>query len=80
MIITNECVPGVTLNYDSRLAYESLGFDTNSLTQDCSRIGAFGIKSEDPIPIVHYGDCYTWAKYGYHFLPPVFNAAVGTEN
>ena len=19
---------------------------------------------------MHYGDCYTWAKYGYHVLPP----------
>ncbi len=70
MIITNECVHDVTINYDSRLAYESLGFDTSSLTQDCNTIGAFGIQSDDPIPIVQYGDHYTWAKYGYHVLPP----------
>ena len=70
MIITNECVQGVTLNLDKRLAYELLGFDTSSFTQDCSSIGSFGIKSDDPIQIVHYGDCYTWAKYGYNVLPP----------
>jgi len=70
MIVTNECVQGVNLNHDSKLAYESLGFNTDSVTQDFSMIGAFGIKTEDPIPIVHYGDCYTWSKYGYHVLHP----------
>ena len=39
-----------------------MGFDTLSLTQD---MGAFGIKTEQLIPIVQFGDRYTWAKYGY---------------
>ena len=55
---------------DSRLSFESMGFDTSSLTQDRTSMGAFGIKTDYPIPIVQYGDCYTWAKYGYHVLPP----------
>jgi hypothetical protein len=70
LIISNECVPTVTLNLDSRLSYESMGFDTSSLTQDSTSIGAFGIRTDHPIPIVKYGDRYTWAKYGYHILPP----------
>jgi len=28
LIISNECVPTVTLNFDSRVSYESIGFDT----------------------------------------------------
>jgi hypothetical protein len=64
LIISNEYVPNVTLNYDSRVSYESMGFDASSLTQDGSSIGAFEIKTDYPIPMVQYGDRYTWAKYG----------------
>ncbi len=47
-----------------------MGFDTTSLTQDSTSIGAFGLRTDHPIPIVKYGDRYTWAKNGYHILPP----------
>ena len=33
-------------------------------------MGAIGIITQNPIPIVQYGDHYTWAKYGYHVLQP----------
>ena len=61
LIITNECVPDVTINMDSRLSFESMGFDTSSVTQDQNTVGAIGITTENPIPIVQYGDRYTWA-------------------
>ncbi len=47
-----------------------MGFDTESLTQDINSIGLFGIMTDSPIPIMQYGDSYTWTKYGYHILPP----------
>ena len=70
LIITNECAPDVNINMDSRLSFESMGFDTSSVTQDQNTVGAIGITTENPIPIVQYGDRYTWAKYGYHVLQP----------
>lgn len=75
LIISNECVRDVTLNYDTHLSYESMGFDTEILTQDRSSIGVFGIKTDHPIPIVQYGNRYSWAKHGYHVLSPDINQA-----
>ena len=71
LIITNEDVgKDITLDHYSRDAYSIMGFDTESLTQDINNIGLFGIKTDSPIPMMQYGDSYTWAKYGYHILPP----------
>jgi hypothetical protein len=70
LIISNECVPTVTINHDTRISYQSMGFDTASLTQDGTSIGVFGITTDHPISIVKDGDRYTWAKYGYHILRP----------
>ncbi len=50
-----------------------MGFDTSTLTQDRTFVCAFGVKTDYPVPIVQYDDHYTWAKYGYHVLPPGIN-------
>jgi hypothetical protein len=60
----------ITLQYWSRLAYSSMGFDTSTLTQNCNDIGFFGIKTNYPIPMFQYGDLFTWAKYGCIILHP----------
>jgi hypothetical protein len=71
LLITNDVVgDDETLQYWSRLAYSSMGFDTSTLTQDCNDIGFFGIKTDYPIPMFQYGDLFTWAKYRYIILHP----------
>jgi hypothetical protein len=71
LLITNDVVgDDVTLQYWSRLAYSSMGFDTSTLTQDCNDISFFGIKMDYPIPMFQYGNLFTWAKYRYIILYP----------
>ncbi len=41
------------------------------MTQDCDNTdGYFGITPHCPIPVLQYGDSFTWAKYGYIVLHP----------
>ena len=76
LIINNVVGDDVTLQYWSRLAYSSMGFDTSILTQDCNDIGFFGIKTDYPIPMFQYGNSFTWAKYGYIILHPDLTCTV----
>jgi hypothetical protein len=71
LLITSKVVgDDVRLQYWSRLAYSTIGFDTSTLTQDCNNIRFFGIKTDYPIPMFQYGNLFTWAKYGYIILHP----------
>jgi hypothetical protein len=58
-----------------------MGFDTETFSQDNSTFGVFGIKTELPIPLIYYGDCYTWAKYARQIVPPDLQRTVwsGTD-
>ncbi len=48
-----------------------MGFDTSTVTQDCEKMdGYFGIMTHHPIPVLQYGDSFTWAKYCYMVLHP----------
>jgi hypothetical protein len=71
-IISNELV-GVdtTLNYSSCFGYTAMGFDTSTVTQDHDYMdGYFGIMTHRPIPVLQYGNSFTWAKYCYMVLHP----------
>ncbi len=72
IIISNELVGvDITLNYSSCFGYNTMGFDTSTVTQDCdSTDGYFGITTHRPIPVLQYGDSFTWAKYCYMVLHP----------
>jgi hypothetical protein len=50
-----------------------MGFDTDHLTQDMNSIGRFGIAINHFIPIVLYGNYFTWAKCRHHILHSSFN-------
>ncbi len=76
MILTNSHIGGdVSLQPWSQKVYEAMGFDTNTLTQDWEvmGIGSFGIEAHNIIPLVWYGDSYSWAKYGHHILHSSFS-------
>jgi hypothetical protein len=64
-IISNELVGvDITLNYSSCFGYNAMGFDTSNVTQDRDYTdGYFGIMTHCPIPVLQYGDSFTWAKY-----------------
>jgi hypothetical protein len=48
-----------------------MGFDTSTVTQDCDNTdGYFGITAHHPIPVLQYGDSFTWAKYCCIVLHP----------
>ncbi len=72
MIISNELVGvDVTLNYSSCFGYNVMGFNTSTVTQDRDDTdGYFGIKTHHPIPVLQYGDSFTWMKYSYMVLHP----------
>jgi hypothetical protein len=72
MIISNELVGvDITLNYFSRFGYNAMGFDTSNVTQDCDITDVyFGIMTHCLIPVLQYGDSFTWAKYCYMVLHP----------
>jgi hypothetical protein len=72
MIILNELVGvNITLNYSSCFGYNAMGFDTSTVTQDCDYTdGFFRITTHHPIPVLQYGDSFTWAKYCYMVLHP----------
>ncbi len=72
MIISNELVGvDITLNYSSHFGYNTMGFDTSTVTQDCDNAdGYFGIRTHCPIPVLQYGNSFTWAKYCYMVLHP----------
>ena len=67
MIISNELIGvGITLNYSSCFGYKAIGFDTSTVTQDHDNTdGYFGITTHCPIPVLQYGNSFTWAKYCY---------------
>jgi hypothetical protein len=68
MSITNNFIgTDVSLTDMSIQGYDSLGFNTWSLTQDVLQ-GQFTITTESPIPITSYSDNFTWAKYGHQIL------------
>jgi hypothetical protein len=55
-----------TLNQSSISGYKHMGFDVKLMTQDS--LGQFTINSVYPIPLMSYGDRFTWAKYGHLIL------------
>ncbi len=71
-IISNELVGvDITLNYSSCYGYTAMGFDTSTATQDCDYTdGFFGIMTHLLIPVLQYGNSYTWVKYCYMVLHP----------
>ncbi len=72
MIISNELVGvDITLNCSSRFGYNTMGFETSTVTKDHDDMnGYFGIMTHCPIPVLQYGDSFTWVKYGYIVLHP----------
>jgi hypothetical protein len=72
MIISNELVGvDITLSYSSCFGYNVMDFDTSTVTQDHDDMdGYFGITTHRPIPVLQYGDSFTWAKYCYMVLHP----------
>jgi hypothetical protein len=66
-IISNELVGvDITLNYSSCFGYIAMGFDTSTVTQDCDYTdGYFGTMTHRPIPVLQYGNSFTftWEKY-----------------
>jgi hypothetical protein len=72
MIILNELVGvDITLNYSSCFGYNATSFDTSTLTQDCDNMdGYFGITTHCSIPVLQYGNSFTWAKYCNKVLHP----------
>ncbi len=83
MIISNELVGvDITLNYSSCFGYNVMGFDTSTVTQDHDdRDDYFGIMTHRPIPVLQYGDYFTWPKYGYMVLHPdmIYNLKPGQD-
>jgi hypothetical protein len=48
-----------------------MGFDTSTVTQDRDYMdGYFGIRTHPSIPVLQYGDSFTWEKYCYMVLHP----------
>jgi hypothetical protein len=72
VIISNELVGvDITLNYSSCFGYNAMGFETSTVTQDWDDTdGYFRIMTHRPIPVLQYGNPFTWAKYGYTVLHP----------
>ncbi len=72
MIISNELVGvDITLNYSSCFGCNQMGFETSTVTQECDETdGYFGITTHRPIPVLQYGNSFTWAQYGYMVLHP----------
>jgi hypothetical protein len=72
MITSNELVGvDITLNYSSCFGYTAVGFDTSTVTQDRDNMDDyFGITTHHPIPVLQYGNSFTWAKYCYMVLHP----------
>jgi hypothetical protein len=72
MIISNVLVGvDITLNYSSRFGFNVMGFDTSTVTQDCDITdGYFEITTHCPIPVLQYGNSFTWAKYCHMVLHP----------
>jgi hypothetical protein len=64
-IISNELVGvDITLNYSSCFGYNMMGVDTSTVTQVHDYTdGYFGITTHRPIPVLQYGDSFTWEKY-----------------
>jgi hypothetical protein len=72
MIISNELVGvDITLNYSSRFGHNAMGFDTSTVTQDHDNTdGYFGNTTHCPIPVLQYGNSFTWANYCCMILHP----------
>ncbi len=76
LILTNSHIGGdISLQPWSQSAYKAMGFNTDTLTQDREVMGSsiFGIEAQNIIPLVWYGDSYSWAKYGHHILHSSFS-------
>ncbi len=69
-VITNHFIgEDFCLENPSINGYKAMGFDVTQLTQDVEQSG-FTIKTNMPIPMLVYGDCFQWAKYGHYIHPP----------
>ncbi len=84
MSLTNQFIgTDVILNDSSISGYENMGFNVKSMTQDVLQ-GQFMITTDDPIPLMSYGNRYTWAKYGHFILRngiiPANNSAAGSDD
>ncbi len=71
------------MNDSSISGYENMGFNGKSMTQDVHQ-GQFTITTDNPIPLMPYGNRYTWAKYGHLILhsgkTPTDNTALGSDD
>jgi len=81
--LTNQFIgTDVILNDSSISSYESMGFNTKSMTQDVQQ-GQFTITVDKPIPLMPYSDRFTWAKYGhiilYSGIIPTNNSVAGVD-
>jgi hypothetical protein len=84
MSLTNQFIGTDVIMNDSPISgYENMGFYVKSMTQDVHQ-GQFRITTDNPIPLMPYGDRYTWAKYGHFILHngiiPTNNTAVGSDD
>ncbi len=72
MIISNELVGvDIILNYSACFGYNTMGFESSTVTQDCDDMdGNFGITTYCPIPVLQYGNSFTWVKYRYMVVHP----------
>ncbi len=85
MSLTNQFIGIDVFLNDSSISpgYENMGFNVKSMTQDVHQ-GQFTITTDDPIPLMPYGNRYTWAKYGHFILHnkiiPADNTAAGSDD
>jgi hypothetical protein len=64
--ITNKFIgKEATIDQVSIDGYSLMGFNVQSLTQAVVK-GEFNVVTNNPIPLIEYGDSYSWAKYGHH--------------
>jgi hypothetical protein len=82
--LTNQFIgTDVIMNDSSISGYENMGFNVKSMTQDVHQ-GQFTITTDNPIPLMPYGDRYTWAKYVHFILCsgiiPTDNTAAGSDD
>jgi hypothetical protein len=84
MSLTNQFIgTDVIMNDSSISGYENMGFNVKSMTQDVHQ-GQCTITTDNPIPLMPYGNRYTWAKYGHFILHsgsiPTNNTAAGSDD
>ncbi len=83
--LTNQFIEtDVIMNDSSISGYENMGYNGKLMTQDVHQ-GQFTITTVNPpIPLMPYGNRYTWAKYGHFILHsgiiPTEDTAAGSDD